>query len=146
MRVITLLLAEGVSVDVFTGRITPFNLLDTVFAPRFPARVARLHVLVQYERESLEPPTHFFEKLELVDSAGRNVLTAPVLEVTVGTRFHSSIHNAWNVVLERAGEYSLRVSHAGSEDGPWTELQRRSVIVDEGPHPLQPPVAKPKVA
>ncbi len=146
MKVITLLLAEGISVDVFTGRITPFNLLDTVFAPRFPARVTRLHVLVQYERDSAEPQTHFFEKLELVDSASKNVLTAPILEVTVGTRFHSSIHNAWNVVLERAGDYSLRVLHASSAEGPWAELQRRSVVVNEAPHPLQPPAEKPQVA
>ncbi len=141
MQVITLLLAEGISVDVFTGRITPFNLVDTLFAPRFPARVSRLHVLVQYERATADAPARFFEKLELIDPAAKNVLTAPILEVTAATRFHASIHNAWNVVLERPGDYVLRVLHAESIEGTWVELQKRTIVVDETPHPLAPQLA-----
>jgi hypothetical protein len=139
MRVSTLLLAEGVSVDVFTGRVTPFNLVETLFAPKFPARVTRLHVLVQYERAPESGVPHVFEKMELKDPTGVNVLQGPVQELTMTTRFHSSLQNAWNTILPSAGDYRLSVSHAPSADGPWSEQAWRTIVIEQAPHPLAPP-------
>lgn len=142
MRVSTLLLAEGVSVDVFTGRVTPFNLVETLFAPKFPARVTRLHVLVQYERSLDSAVPHFFEKMELKDPTGVNVLQGPVQELSMTTRFHSSLQNAWNTVLPMAGDYRLSVSHAETPDGPWSEQAWRTIVIEEAPHPLAPALEK----
>jgi hypothetical protein len=144
MQVATLLLSEGVSVDVFTGRVTPFNLVETLFAPRFPARVTRLHVLVQYERNVDEAADRFVSKMELLDPTGTDIRSAPAQEIALATRFHSSIHNAWNLKLPEAGDYVLRVSRSDSADGPWTELRRRAVVVETALHPLLSPDAAAK--
>jgi hypothetical protein len=141
MRVSTLLVAEGVSVDVFTGRVTAFNLVETLFAVKFPARVTRLHGVVQYERPSDGETPHFFQKLELVSPAGADILNAPVQELTIATRFHTSMHHAWNVQLSQPGDYRLRVSQSESENGPWRELAWRTIVVEQAPHPLIPPSA-----
>lgn len=143
VQVVTLLVSEGASVDVFTGRVTAFNLLDTIFAQKFPARVARLHVVVQYFRPLEVAEPHFFEKLELLDPDGVDVLSRPIQELTVTTRFQTSIHNGWNVVLSKGGDFTLRVSTSEKVEGPWTVQQSRIVVVDQAPHPLMPPAESP---
>jgi hypothetical protein len=144
MEVVTLLASEGVAVDVFTGRVTAYNLVETLLAQRFPARVARLHTLVQYYRPSTQADAHLFEKVELLDPDGVNVLKGVALELTLTSRFHTSIHNDWSVVLPKGGDYLLKVSSAETADGPWTLLKSRVIQVDQAPHPLMPPEpAKP---
>lgn len=138
MDVATLLLAEGVSVDVFTGRLTAFNLVETLFAQKFPARVTRLHAIVQYEVDGNDVARHFFERLELLDPSGADVLHAPVQELTLTTRSHTSLHHAWNIVLPAGGDFILRVSTGETPAGPWVELRKRRVVVEQAPHPLLP--------
>jgi hypothetical protein len=141
LDVVTLLASEGVSVDVFTGRATAYNLVETLFAQKFPARVPRLHTIVQYYRPSTEGAVHFFERVELLDPDGKNVLGGSEQEITITSRFHTSLHNAWNIVLAKGGDYMLTVSTAETKDGPWTLARRRVILVEQAPHPLMPPTA-----
>lgn len=142
MRTVTLLAAEGVAVDVFTGRVSAYNIIDRVFAPTTPARLPRLHLLVQFERAADEQPERAFHKIELLAPGGRDVLNAPVQELTITDRAQTSVHHAWNVHLPIHGDYVLRVSTADSADGEWKEVASRLVPVLPAPHPLMPvPVA-----
>lgn len=139
VEVVTLLASEGVSVDVFTGRATAFNLIETLFAQKFPARVSRFHTIVQYSRPSNEKAAHFFEQVALLDPDGKDVLGGPVQEITMTARFHTSIHNSWNIVLAKGGDYVLTVSTAETREGPWSVARKRTILAEQAPHPLMPP-------
>lgn len=143
MKIVTLLAAEGVAVDVFTGRVSAYNIIDRVFAPSTPARLPRLHLLVQFERGADEQPETVFHKIELLAPTGDDVLQAPLQESTVTDRTHTSVHHAWNVKLPRAGDYVLKLSGAKTAEGPWAELCARVIPVVETPHPLMPAPAAP---
>jgi hypothetical protein len=141
---VSLVACEGVAVDVFTGRVTAFNLIETIFAQAFPARLGRLHLLARYHRAADEPAAHFFERFEPVGPDNIDVLNALPLEVTVGARFHTSIHNAWTLVLTARGDYQLRLLVADSAEGPWRVARQHVVVADLAPHPLMPTRAAPE--
>ncbi len=143
MRIVTLIAAEGVSVDVFTGRVSAYNIIDRIFAPTTPARFPRLHLLVQFERAVDEQPARAFHKIELVAPNGDDVLNAPVQELTITERTHSSVHHAWNIHLPVVGNYVLRVRSAPSADGEWQELGARLIPVLQAQHPLMPAPVPP---
>ncbi len=138
MRIVTLIAAEGVAVDVFTGRVSAYNIVDRIFAPTTPARFPRLHLLVQFERGADEQAERSFLKIELLAPSGADVLNAPLQEMTLTERTHTSVHHAWNVHLPDVGDYLLRVSASPSAEGAWTEMSSRLVPVVQTQHPLMP--------
>jgi len=136
MEVVSLFASEGISVDVFTGRVSAYNIIETIFAPKFPAKLMRLHVVVQYQRSKDEEAPHFFEKLSLVAPSGDDVLRGPIQELTVPLRHHTTVHTSWGVDIPQAGDYLLKVQLAPSPDGPWKEARNRVIEVETGLHPL----------
>ena len=99
----------------------------------------RLHVVVQYQRQVAEAEEHFFEQVALLDPDGSDSIHGPIQELTIATRLHTSITNAWNVVLPKPGDYILKVRRAASAEGPWCDVRSRLVLVEQAPHPLMPP-------
>ncbi len=136
MDIVSLFASEGVSVDVFTGRVSAFNIIDTIFSPKFPAKLMRLHVVVQYQCSPSEPTQHFFEKLALIAPDGRELLGGRVQELTISDRQHTSVHTAWALDIPAPGDYVLQVCTASSAEGPWSVARQRRVQVTAGPHPL----------
>jgi hypothetical protein len=71
-------IAEGVSLDGFTSRLSVFNMLEAVFAPAFPAALGKVVVVNLYEIEGDREP--YWERVQVADSRGQ-VLGQSVTEL-----------------------------------------------------------------
>jgi hypothetical protein len=136
MEIVSLFASEGISVDVFTGRVSAYNIIEGIYAPKYPAKLMRVHLVVQYQRSKDEPVPHFFEQLSIIAPSGTDVLRGPIQEVTVFERHHTTLHTAWAMDIPEAGDYLLKVRHSQSSEGPWTDVRSRTILVATAPHPL----------
>jgi uncharacterized membrane protein YgcG len=119
-------------------------MLETVYSPKIPARLPRMHVLVQYQIPAHSPGEHFFERVELFAPNNVSVVQSTIQELALKPRFHTSILNLWNIQLAEARDFSLRVSTAPTPSGPWTQQADRVIRVEQAPHPLMPAELPPR--
>ena len=75
------LLAESLSLDGITGRLSVFNMLEAVLAPAFPAALGKLVVVNVYEVEGEREP--YWERVRVVDVVVVGVISAGVSEALV---------------------------------------------------------------
>ncbi len=73
-RNVATLLAEGVSLDGMTGRLSVFNMLESVLAPTFPAVLAKLVVVNLYEID--DGRDRYWERITVVDGEGHELARA----------------------------------------------------------------------
>jgi len=130
------LLAESVSLDGLTGRLSVFNMLDAVFAPAFPAALGKLVVVNLYEIDGEREP--YWERVQVVD-AGGEVLAEAVAELVGEGPAHRSMTLFQGVRLARAGEYVVTVERARRREGPWESVRRRKLQALLGAHPMARP-------
>ncbi len=125
-------LAEGMSLDQITHRVTAFNMLDVIRSKSVPALFPKLMVLVAYDLDGT--PETFFERVTLVAPSGATVATSAT-QLTVQGLVHNSIHALWALRLEEFGHYKVVVARAERRDGEWkTLVERRLSLVNEA-HP-----------
>lgn len=127
------IVAEGVSVDSMTRRVTAFNMLDVVFAHAFPAMLPKLIIIALYETEG--EPERFHERVSVSDSAGK-VLVTSSSEIVATALPHRSINALWGTRFDSAGRYVIKVERAEKADGPWKQLAKRALFVIGEGHPL----------
>lgn len=132
-RLVASLMAEGVAVDRFTDRMTAFNMLESVFAPSFPAALAKLAVVNIYEVDG--EPDGWVERVSIEDVDG-SVLAQTRAELRGEGRAHRSAHLFQGVPFRRAGTYTVVTEGAASEAGPWQRMSTRRLHVMEQAHPL----------
>ncbi len=133
-RAAVCVLAEGTSIDQITGRVTAFNMLDSVLSKAVPALLPRLMVTTTYEVDG-EAPQKFVERVSVIAPNGDEVASS-VTEITTSSFAHNSIHALWALRLSEFGAYRVVVSNAPTQDGPWTTaVERRLMLVDRA-HPL----------
>jgi len=127
------LVAEGVSLDGFTSRLSVFNMLEAVFAPAFPAALGKLVVVNLYEIEGDREP--YWERVQVVDSGGQ-VLAQSVTELVGEGTAHRSMALFQGIRLAQPGEYVVTVEGSRRRDGPWEPVRRRRLQALLGPHPI----------
>src|SRR5258707_1356189 len=88
-RVTAVLASEGLALDSFTGRVTPFNLLDAVFSPRFPALLPKLFVVVHHEGSDSEPD-EFEQRVVVFAPDNKEIITSSGVPLRCG-RTHWAI-------------------------------------------------------
>lgn len=132
-RLVATLLAEGVSLDRFTSRLTAFNMLEAVLAPSFPAVLAKLAVVSVYEIDGERGKR--FERVTMRDAGGA-ALAESLVELEGDGIAHRSMHLFQGVKLERPGTYLVTVEGASARGGPWETVGRRRLTAMEHPHPL----------
>jgi hypothetical protein len=129
------LMAEGVSLDSMTGRLTAFNMLEVIFTKKFPAMLPKMFVVTVYETEG--EPERFHERVSVVDPGGK-VLMSSGSEIVATANTHRSINALWGTRFDADGTYMVRVERAAKADGPWKQIGKRVLtVVGEG-HPLFP--------
>jgi len=138
-RINAVIVAEGVSVDAFTGRVTAFNMLDSLFVPRVPAALPKLHIVVSNEREIEDE--RFFERVVIKTASGQEVAATNPVEVHFALRFHMALHTLWGVRFDAVGVFAVEVQRRPSESAPWSVAFARTLLTQLAPHPLMP-VAK----
>lgn len=151
-RVNAVVACEGISIDALTGRITAFNILDTVYVPRVPAVLPRLHVLVASERVPEVPvngaavtaPTTLKERVTISAPNGRVLSrTEPTeIEFTLTLPYHNSLHTFWGMRFDEEGVVTIVVEHQ-REGGEWLEVSKRTLLAQLVAHPLMPPQPSP---
>lgn len=127
------LLAEGVSLDGLTSRLSVFNMMEAVFAPAFPAALGKLVVVNLYEIEGDREP--YWERVQVADSGGQ-VLAQSVTELVGEGTAHRSMALFQGIRLTQPGEYVVTVEGARRSDGPWERVRRRRLQALLGPHPM----------
>ena len=132
-RLVASLLAEGVSLDRITDRMTAFNMLDAVFAPAFPAALAKLAVINIYEVDGERGPWHERVRVRGVDGGE---IAATSAELRGEGLVHRSAHLFQGVPLSRAGIYTIVTEGAPAPQGPWQLLSTRRLHAIEQRHPL----------
>lgn len=132
-RLVASLMAEGVALDRITDRMTAFNMLESVFAPTFPAALAKLAVINVYEVDG--EPGAWFERVTVQDADGA-VLAHTTAELRGEGVVHRSAHLFQGVPFHRAGTYAVVTEGAASPAGPWQRTAIRRLHAVEQPHPL----------
>lgn len=130
------LLAEGVSLDGLTSRLSVFNMMEAVFAPTFPAALGKLVVVNLYEIEG--DRDSYWERVQVADSGGQ-VLAQSVTESAGEGTAHRSMALFQGIRLAQPGEYVVTVEGARWRDGPWAPVRRRRLQALLGPHPMARP-------
>lgn len=134
-------LAEGVSVDALTGRLTLFNALNHIYAAGFPALLHKLMVATQYERS--REVDHFRERVAIMTPQGK-VLGESVAELMFEARSddqppaHWSLHALWKIRFDEPGDYALSVWRQSRGEQSWQPLATCTLWVQDSPHPLSP--------
>lgn len=130
------LIAEGVSLDGFTSRLSVFNMMEAVFAPAFPAALGKLVVVNLYEIEGDREAC--WERVRVTDAAGQ-VLAQAVTELVGEGTAHRSMALFQGIRLATPGEYFVTVDGSPRRDGPWEPVRRRKLQALLGPHPMTRP-------
>lgn len=132
-RLVASLMSEGVALDRLTGRMTAFNMLESVFAPAFPAALAKLAVINVYEVDGEREVR--FERVTVQDADG-STLAQTTVELRGEGVVHRSAHLFQGVSLPRQGTYAVVTEGASSASGPWHRVSSRRLHAVEQPHPL----------
>jgi hypothetical protein len=132
-RLVASLLAEGVALDRITGRMTAFNMLESVLAPAFPAALAKLAVVNVYEVDGEREER--FERVSVQDGDG-SILAQTTAELRGEGIVHRSAHLFQGVSFPRPGTYVVVTEGAPSASGPWQRVSSRRLHALERPHPL----------
>ncbi len=135
-RIVASLLAEGVALDQFTGRLTAFNMLETVFAPSFPAVLGKLAVVNLYEIE--DGRNSHWERVTVQDEEGVRLGQTTTLLTGKGEA-HRSMSFFQGLKLAKPGTYKIVVEGAKRQEGPWEALVHRRLHAVLQPHPLAQP-------
>lgn len=134
-ELVACVMAEGVSLDSMTGRLTAFNMLEVIFTRKLPALLPKLVVVTVYETDG--EPERFHERVSITAPDGKVIVTSGS-EIVATERTHRSINALWGTRFEAAGAYLLIVERAAKHDGPWKQIGKRVLtVVGEG-HPLFP--------
>lgn len=139
-----LILAEGASLDALSGRLTAFNMLEEVAAPRFPAFLPKLAIIILYERAAAGKSLSIYERVSVLSPAGVEILHAETA-LSLQQRFHRSIHIV-AFGLESDGAYRIRVE--GFRDAehtrPFAGLHaERDLVATLRPEPQLPGIQEP---
>lgn len=129
-RIVAALMAEGVALDALSGRLTAFNMLETVSAAKYPALLPRLCAVIFYEAASSDPEV-FQERVRLMGPEDVEVGVPSSREVVIAARVHRSIHVLAGLRLERPGEYVLSIERKQDADGTWKRTAERRLFVHE---------------
>ncbi len=132
-RNVATLLAEGVSLDAMTGRLSAFNMLESVQAPSYPAVLAKLLVVNLYEVDDGREP--YWERVTVLDESGAQ-LAQVVTEFKGEGLAHRSMGMFQGLRLAKAGVYRVLVDGARRRDGPWQKVNERLLHAEVRPHPL----------
>lgn len=132
-RNVATLLADGVSLDRGTGRLSVFNMLESVLAPSYPALLPKLVVVNVYEIDDGAGP--YWERVTVIDDAG-NELAQVVAELRGEGVAHRSMGIIQGMRLAKPGIYTVLVEGAKKREGPWERVNRRRLHADVGTHPL----------
>ncbi len=127
------LLAESLSLDGITGRLSVFNMLEAVFAPAFPAALGKMVIVNLYEVEGEREP--YWERVRVVDSGGQ-ILAETVTELVGEGAAHRSMTFFQGIRLAQPGEYVVVVECSRRSDGPWDLVRHRRLQALLGPHPM----------
>ncbi len=134
-ELVACVVAEGVSADSMTGRLTAFNMLEVVFTRKLPALLPKLFVVTIYETEGA--PEHFHERITVFDPDDK-VVVSSCSQIAATEHTHRSINALWGMRLERLGRYLVRVERANKPGGPWKQIGKRVLTVVADGHPLFP--------
>jgi hypothetical protein len=132
-RNVATLLAEGVSLDAMSHRLSVFNMMETLFAPSFPAVVGKLVVVNLYEVEG--PRESRWERVTITDDTGGQ-LAQVVTECRGDGVAHRSMGMLQGLRLAKPGVYTVLVEGAKKQDGPWEFVNKRALHAVLGTHPL----------
>lgn len=152
-RLVSFVVAEGVSIDQLTSRVTVFNMIDHVLLPGIPARIVRLSALSLYELG--EESEAFIERVRLVAPDGE-VAAISETPVTLASRQpgqlpngHRTLHVLWSPKLETVGDYRL-VLDRKSDGAEWEQQASLCITALVQTHPIlnaqTPSVSVPAVA
>ena len=131
LRLVATLLAEGASIDSIGGRLTAFNMLESVTAPSFPAMIPRLVVINIFEIENQHAT--YFERVTIRGSEDQTPIMNLVSEVNTMKPVFRSIHQVVPLILKTAGIYVVSVELGKTAEGPWEELETRKFFAHQAP-------------
>ncbi len=132
-RIVATILAEGVSLDRLTNRLTAFNMLESVMAPSFPAALAKLAVVNIYEIDGDRVP--HVERVSIL-SPEDDVLAQTSSKLEGEVIAHRTMHLFQGVRLAKPATYRVLVEGARTVAGPWEKMAQRWLVAVESPHPL----------
>lgn len=131
-RNVATLLAEGVSLDRSTGRLSAFNMMESILAPSHPALLPKLVVVTLYEIDDGDGP--HWERVTVLDDAGQE-LARVIAELRGEGVAHRSMGIIQGMRLAKPGVYAVIVEGAKRPDGPWQPVSRRRLHAALGTHP-----------
>lgn len=130
--------AEGAALDQLTGRVTAFNILDTVAVSQLPSRLMRLTCVATYELASGAPGL-LLERIRVEDSAGDPTAggeSSTEVRFASGVITHRSVHILWNIDLRTEGTYRIKLQTRQAEATDWETRADLPLTVHVQAHPI----------
>ncbi len=140
MSGISFICAEGFSVDTMTGRVTAFNIVDSLLVSALPSMLIRANAIATYE---LGPEADAFKERIRLLSPSNAVLAESASDVALAARgragempsCHRSVHVFWKTTITEPGDHRL-VLERFREAGEWEELSSVRIPVVVKKHEL----------
>jgi hypothetical protein len=138
-RLAHLIAAEGVAFDQLTGRVTAFNMLDTIPVTDVPATLVRFAALASYELGS--DPESILERVRVLDPEGKSVATSQSQISLAGRQsnqlpsMHRSFHFFWSLPLTILGDHRIVLEHASAATpDAWQNIAEQLITVVKQAH------------
>ncbi len=137
------LVSETFAIDMMSGRLSVFNMVDSLFVPSLPALWPKFVAIAIYDL-GLEPT--MFDDRVTVHGADDSVLAESVNHVeafgrlpTEPSTIHRSIHVIWRTKLMGPGDIHVVLERRSDASSPWEVVHRKRISLSIGPHPLHGP-------
>ena len=137
------LVSEAFAIDMVSGRLSVFNMVDSLFVPSLPALWPRFVAIAVYDAGA--EPVSFDDRVSVQGPngppMGESINRVEVLErrPEEPSTTRRSVHVIWRTQLASAGDLYVVLERRPDASSPWEVVQRKRIALSIGPHPLHGP-------
>jgi hypothetical protein len=142
-RLDSFLVCDGFCIDAMSGRLSVFNLLDSVFVPSMPALWYKFVAVASYELGADAVAFDDRVSLRALDGSVLNQseqhIEAVARQPGEPVKTHHSIHMMWRNTLKDAGDLQIVLERRRDASSAWQIEHTKLLSIVVGPHPLHGP-------
>ena len=124
--------ADGASIDVMTGRVSAFNLLEEVAALKAPAFLARLAVVNVYTLAAAETYDAFHDRVRILSPSGETLISSNTTRIAPVRPHYSSVHIFAPLIVPALGPHRI-VAEWSPDSTTWEQCSEHRLLISEGP-------------
>lgn len=137
------LVSETFAIDVASGRMSVFNMIDSLFVPSLPALWPKFTAVASYdvgaEARTFDDRVSVRGHDDVVLAESVNHIEMSGQQINEPITTHRSVHLMWRTKLMTASDLHVVLERRSDANSPWEVLHRKRIALRIGPHPLHGP-------